>query len=279
MRKIPKLSSFWIRIIALLTMTIDHVGVFLDFSNYYILRVIGRLALPLFVFLTVEGALKTHNKRNYFLRMLYIFLGVAVVLVCLTHFGGIFQEVAFTSGNIFLDLLLVLLSVWILESENKKIKPLILLPVLYSIFSYTVIKLEGCGCDGLYMWFYPPIRMQYGFYSILLGLGFYYATKLTPKFVNKYYPINIEDENFNRVINNIFSVIVLVFASIILMLVNMAFGDKYYMMLDGIQTYAIISSVFILLYNGKKGYSSKWFRIAYYLYYPLHIGIISLFFL
>lgn len=279
MRKLLKLNSFWIRIIALITMTIDHIGVFLDYSKFYPLRIIGRIALPLFVFLSVEGALKTSNKKKYLLRLLSLFVSIGVILTAFSFMGSFFEEIAYTSGNIFFDLLLVILTVFILESDNKKIKPLVALPILYSIFSFTVIKLESCGCDGLYTFFPPALRMQYGIFTMLLTLGFYASNKLVPILINKYSPINADDDDYKRLLTNFLCVITVVISGIILMLTNYAFGDAYTNMLEGIQTYAIISAVFIMLYNGKKGYNSKWFRVAYYLYYPIHIGIILLFFL
>jgi hypothetical protein len=47
------------------------------------------------------------------------------------------------------------------------------------------------------------------------------------------------------------------------------------------EPYTALAFVFILLYNGQKGYSKKAIRYAFYAYYPFHIvllGIISLYF-
>lgn len=74
-------SSAALKIIALLTMTIDHLAIFLyDASfitayEYIPLRVIGRLAFPLFAFMIVEGVLHTKNLKQYLLR-LALMLGI-----------------------------------------------------------------------------------------------------------------------------------------------------------------------------------------------------------
>lgn len=278
MKKLLKLDSFWLRVIALVTMTIDHIGVCLSTSDSIPLRIVGRLALPIFIFLTVEGALKTSNKKKYILRLSGMAVFVSIALLVLVLMDGFYTSVAFTSGNIFFDLLLIVLCITILESNSKKIKPLIALPILYSIFCFIVVRIEGCGCNGNFYWLFPSFRMQYSIYSMMLGFGYYFAKKFSNSYVNKYAPMYIEDKEYIQTISNIFSAVVIILATTIFYLLNISFGEKYANPLDGLQTYAIVSCLFILLYNGKKGYNAKWFKVAYYLYYPAHIGIIALVF-
>ena len=71
------LDEFWLKIIAILTMTFDHIGYFLEmyggtnatFSSIALVcRILGRLSFPLFVFMLAEGLHKTHDRVNYLLR-------------------------------------------------------------------------------------------------------------------------------------------------------------------------------------------------------------------
>ncbi len=62
------LSSSALQWIALITMTIDHVG-FLLFPKLTILRVIGRIAMPIFVFCLAEGFIHTKSRQKYFMRL------------------------------------------------------------------------------------------------------------------------------------------------------------------------------------------------------------------
>lgn len=57
-----------LKVIAVLTMTIDHVGVIL-FPEFLLLRVVGRIAIPLFCYLLVLGVERTRNHRDYLVRL------------------------------------------------------------------------------------------------------------------------------------------------------------------------------------------------------------------
>jgi len=64
------MSAFLLKLIALLTMMIDHIGVvyqpLFDVSLY---RYIGRIAFPIFVFFVAEGCRRTSNIEKYVLRL------------------------------------------------------------------------------------------------------------------------------------------------------------------------------------------------------------------
>lgn len=59
------LSGNALKILAALFMTIDHIGVIL-FPRVTILRILGRLALPIFAFMIAEGCKYTRNRKKYF---------------------------------------------------------------------------------------------------------------------------------------------------------------------------------------------------------------------
>jgi len=64
--RFPKfLTGNALKILAAIFMTIDHIGVML-FPRVLLLRIIGRLALPIFAFMIAEGCKYTRNKRKYF---------------------------------------------------------------------------------------------------------------------------------------------------------------------------------------------------------------------
>lgn len=64
------MSSFSLKLIAALTMLIDHIGMLLlsgDAALYC--RLIGRISFPIFCFLVAEGCRHTHSKSRYLFRL------------------------------------------------------------------------------------------------------------------------------------------------------------------------------------------------------------------
>ena len=62
------LDKLTLQCIAMASMLIDHIGAVL-LPQYMILRVIGRLAFPIFAFFIAEGAALTHSYGKYLLRV------------------------------------------------------------------------------------------------------------------------------------------------------------------------------------------------------------------
>lgn len=61
----PFLSGNALKLLAALFMTIDHAGVLL-LPHVIVLRILGRLALPIFAFMIAEGCRYTRNRLRYF---------------------------------------------------------------------------------------------------------------------------------------------------------------------------------------------------------------------
>src|SRR5207244_4281126 len=57
-----------IKILAIICMIIDHVGLFF-FPEYTLFRIVGRIAFPLFAWLIANGAHFTRNIRAYLTRL------------------------------------------------------------------------------------------------------------------------------------------------------------------------------------------------------------------
>ena len=76
--KIPTFSGSTLKIIAIVSMVIDHCAYFLMDNGtllYDAMRCVGRIAFPVFAFLIAEGFAYTHNMKRYFTQL----LGFAIV--------------------------------------------------------------------------------------------------------------------------------------------------------------------------------------------------------
>ena len=286
------LSSFWLKVIALLTMTIDHVGYMMQGFDIQpigdIFRVIGRIALPLFCFMIAEGVLHTKNFKRYALR-LGIMASVVSVIIIGSHEIPFFRNNGLSmrdEGVIFIDLLLGAVTVYLLRQKKWYIKILAILPLAFGVVSYIACIYESCGCYGEVLWLPYFMRGQYSWYSILLIIGFYFAHYLSQVFIKFASSISqipyeaYEGSYFERNTLNVISAILLGLITSLYYFVCTLIPAQYAFWSGflEIQLFAILAGVFILLYNGLRGYNKRWFQYGSYIYYLLHMLIIGIIF-
>lgn len=141
------LSGSWLKVLALLSMTCDHVAALVlrhaeDFavqlplsgddihSLYFLLRSVGRLAFPLFAFLVVEGFLHTRSRSRYGLG-LFVFALMSVVPWHLARYGRLFT---LGSQNVLFTLLLGFLALCAVRRwEEGQLPSLRLAAVLFTL--------------------------------------------------------------------------------------------------------------------------------------------------
>ena len=81
LKMFPLLSGSALKIIAVVSMVIDHCAYYLMDGNtmaYEVMRCFGRIAFPVFAFLVAEGFAHTRNRMRYFLSLL-LFASVSEV--------------------------------------------------------------------------------------------------------------------------------------------------------------------------------------------------------
>ena len=69
--KTLSLNGNQLKLIALIAMTFDHIGVSL-FPHTIWLRVVGRLALPIFAYMIAEGCRYTRSRKRYLMSLLAV---------------------------------------------------------------------------------------------------------------------------------------------------------------------------------------------------------------
>lgn len=133
--------------LAMLTMLIDHIGA-VWYPDDPLWRIIGRLAMPLYVYAMVMGYTRTSNMRRYFLRV-----GLLALLSQLPY------QWAFhiTHINVIATLFICLLALRLLDQHKDT-------PALQIIIA-------GAACLLL-----DAFPFDYGSYALLLMLIYRYAS-------------------------------------------------------------------------------------------------------
>ena len=104
------LSGNALKILAAIFMTIDHIGVIL-FPRVLVLRIIGRLALPIYAFMIAEGCKYTRNKRKYF--SMVFGLGAVCQIVYYLFDGSLYFSILITFS-------LAILMIYALQNWKQK---------------------------------------------------------------------------------------------------------------------------------------------------------------
>ena len=80
------MDTNFLKIIAIITMTLDHVGKII-FPEIIILQIIGRVAFPVFAYCIVVGCLRTKDFKKYFLRLIIPAFIYQFVFFCLFYYS------------------------------------------------------------------------------------------------------------------------------------------------------------------------------------------------
>jgi hypothetical protein len=155
------MNTFTLKLIAIITMLIDHIGAIFvpgDSMLYLIMRCIGRLSFPIFVFLIVEGFHHTSDVKKYLIR-LGAFALISEIPFDLAFYGKVF---AGNHQNVFFTLFLGLLLITLMSIIEKKYQK----HVFISNILDAILTLVFCGVALL-------LRTDYHFAGILLIVAFY----------------------------------------------------------------------------------------------------------
>ncbi len=138
------MSTFILKIIAAIAMTIDHAGLLL-FGDATWMRAVGRLAFPLFAYFIAEGFRYTRNRRRYFFGILA--LGTVCQIVCEIFSPG---EV----WNVLLTFSLSIALLYLLERSKADAR-----------------FLAAFGTGLILVFFFTKyIPVDYGFFGVILPL-------------------------------------------------------------------------------------------------------------
>ena len=154
MQRIQFLNGFHLKLIAICTMLIDHMGYTL-FPGVMWLRCVGRVAFPIFCFLIAEGCVYTHDRKKYAARLL-VFALLSEIPYNLMNSGMIWDPY---DQNVLWTLLTGALVCWLIDWALKKCTPL-------------SFVLTGAAMVAAY-WLLEAFRTDYGGWGMLLVAAFY----------------------------------------------------------------------------------------------------------
>lgn len=122
--KAKPLTQEGLKLIACLTMLLDHMG-FVFFPQNLWLRIIGRMAFPIYCFLLAEGAYYTKNPGQYALRLL-----IGLLLAEIPFDLALFGRISFAHQSVMFTLLLAFLAIQALIHCSGPMRLLALIPII-----------------------------------------------------------------------------------------------------------------------------------------------------
>ena len=231
------LSGNALKIIAAIFMVCDHVGVIL-FPKVEILRIIGRLAFPIFAYLIAEGAKYTKNKLRYLLTMWGF--AIAIQLGYYIYDGSLTMSVMLTFALSLMIIFSVDLFKEAIFTPNAKNSRKILTAAMI-LASMALAALLHARFD-----------LDYDFSGCMLPV--FPALFTTPK---------VEDppELFKKLDTKPYRILAMAIGTLAL---AFDFG--------GTQFYGLLAIPLLLLYSEKRGkLKMKYF---FYVFYPLHLVLL-----
>ena len=225
-----------LKILALITMTIDHIGVVL-LPQYLVLRIIGRLTYPIFAYMIAEGCFYTHDKKRY--------LGGIFALGVLCQLG-FFLAMGSLEQSILTSFVLAIITIYALQLADGRRDAVGVLAVVGALvldaFVALALPVLLSGTD---------FSIDYGFWGILLPVFCYLPRIFCKKALDR---------------KRLWLMLACATFGMVLVCVQMNAW------LGGIQWFSLLAIVPLACYNGKRG--ARHLKYLFYIYYPAHLVVI-----
>ena len=238
-----QVTSFVLKIIAIISMLIDHTSAALYNAIptemnwlYNTGRMIGRMAFPLFCFMIVEGYYHTRNKWRYLGSL--IFLAVISELPFDAIFSNSDFKLNYNYQNVFFTLAIGLLTIILAGEISARVTNIFLSGVLQLFMIQIMLFAAGM------------LKSDYGSLGLELILMIYYFEKI---------PVLLKKDNLK-----------FIFAATAVLAWFIYFDSVRGSI---IESYGLPAVILIMLYNGKRG-DYKIPKYVFYFFYPVHLIIL-----
>ena len=156
------LSQEGLKFLACAIMLLDHIGATL--IPWGTLRIIGRLAFPIFCFLLAEGAHYTRNPRNYLLR-----LGIGAILSELPFDLALFGNWSWQHQSVMITLLLGAMALLAMKRMTQPLLKILVLLLFAFLADFMNTDYGGAGVLMIALFGLTRER-KYGWLVQLLGM-------------------------------------------------------------------------------------------------------------
>ncbi|HJC48517.1 MAG TPA: conjugal transfer protein TraX [Candidatus Lachnoclostridium pullistercoris] len=172
-KRVPGLTGTGLKVIAMVSMAVDHTAVALVWPAasagpaesglyflYWVMRAAGRLAFPIYGFLLVQGFLHTSSRKRYLGRL------CAFALISEVPFDLIIAGRVFDPGvqNVFFTLAAAMGTIWVLERLEERGHTGDTAGTLAEKCSFAWLPIAAAG--GLAAWL---LRGDYGFLGVMFA--------------------------------------------------------------------------------------------------------------
>ena len=235
------LSGTALKLIAAASMTADHVGYML-FPKLRILRIVGRLALPVFAYLIAEGMRHTRSPLRYFLRLLLF--GAACQAVYTVATRDFYMNILVT----FSLSVLIMIPIRLMRDAEEKNGPDANRRAVYLSVSAAAVAGAFLLCRF--------VTVDYGFWGVILPVSAFVFTEKKKNLL-------------------LFSVFLALMSADFYFSGLMRGGAPLWVLINReSQPFSLLALPLLALYNGKRG---KWrLKYFFYVFYPAHLGLIYL---
>lgn len=233
-----QLTGNQLKVIALVSMTLDHIGV-IFFPGAVVLRILGRLAFPIFAYMIAEGCFYTHDRKRYLLGI------VGLGLLCQVAYWIAAESL---EQSILTSFALSIITIYALDAAWKRRD-------LYGFAALIgALALDFVACLVLpVVLFSFYFSIDYGFFGVMIAPLCYLPRLVCPEGPVRYR-----------------WTLAACALGLALTSVELTMGVG----VGAIQWFSLATLALLAFYRGKRG---TWhMKYLFYIYYPAHLAVLYL---
>ena len=253
----PVLNRAQLRLIAMMTMLIDHMGLYL-FGNDLLSRTIGRIAFPVYAFLLADGFMHVKEDKRRVLRRFLIMLILSAVSEFAYDFAkfGLDYTAYMDKQSVLVALTLGYAGMYLTDriTPNGTKRRLAFIRIL------SVAVISALLCVAAYY-----MKADYGYAGPFFVLSFYWYIRT----------FGLNENNTGKRIMFLYGII----ACYIAYRCGMSMDQSLWLSSPAVclafYSGYLYVPVILTSYNGERGAHTEIFNAVYTVFYPLHLFIIG----